>query len=300
MSTLPFNSENEPSLPILPPELERAIFEIAAHLRPLWIPQFMLVAQRVKTWVEPLLYRTIALSGTWPEMAADLKEQPRFQCDTLLPIIQSNSFSFPGDSVRNLLLGFISSTDAEVVLSACRSVENLWIVMKRPGDLFPLIGDLPLKHLYCHVEDLFGPERPIDFTHRVFTNITHLHIFDSLRTKGGADQKERWKKLCLIPHLTHLCFNRTGLVIMDVWLTLLRTCKSLRVLVVRDAKSHSILHTLIATYAEGPDLINDPRFMTMSCKFDVYDWRMGTLTGMDYWSQAEAGIVANYFSFRSP
>ncbi|KAJ7622098.1 hypothetical protein FB45DRAFT_121814 [Roridomyces roridus] len=42
--------------PSLPPELERDLFELAAYTRPRSIPKLMLVAWRVKAWVEPLLY----------------------------------------------------------------------------------------------------------------------------------------------------------------------------------------------------------------------------------------------------
>ncbi|KAJ7887124.1 hypothetical protein B0H14DRAFT_2696630 [Mycena olivaceomarginata] len=45
--------------PKLPPELECTIFEIAALARPKMIPSLILVAHRVKHWVEPLLYRVI-------------------------------------------------------------------------------------------------------------------------------------------------------------------------------------------------------------------------------------------------
>jgi hypothetical protein len=45
-------SAPEPKVhPALPADLERAIFEIAAHARPVSIPTFMLVAWRVKTWL---------------------------------------------------------------------------------------------------------------------------------------------------------------------------------------------------------------------------------------------------------
>ncbi|KAJ7741701.1 hypothetical protein B0H16DRAFT_1564897 [Mycena metata] len=47
------------SSPVLPPELERIIFEMAALLRPTNIPNLMRTAWRVKNWVEPLLYRTV-------------------------------------------------------------------------------------------------------------------------------------------------------------------------------------------------------------------------------------------------
>ncbi|KAJ7121829.1 hypothetical protein C8R43DRAFT_1136349 [Mycena crocata] len=50
-------------LPVLPVELEREIFEIAAHSRPRSVPTLVLVASRVKVWVEPFLYRTIFLDA---------------------------------------------------------------------------------------------------------------------------------------------------------------------------------------------------------------------------------------------
>ncbi|KAJ7659091.1 hypothetical protein DFH06DRAFT_1130657 [Mycena polygramma] len=46
--------------PNLPPELERHIFELAALSHPMLIPNMIRVAWRVKLWIEPLLYRTLA------------------------------------------------------------------------------------------------------------------------------------------------------------------------------------------------------------------------------------------------
>jgi hypothetical protein len=42
--------------PILPPELERGIFEICAISRPVSIPNLMLVAQRVKEWCVAIFF----------------------------------------------------------------------------------------------------------------------------------------------------------------------------------------------------------------------------------------------------
>ncbi|KAJ6482777.1 hypothetical protein C8R45DRAFT_307587 [Mycena sanguinolenta] len=49
--------------PLLPPELEQTIFEVIALSWPRSIPRLMLVAWRVKSWVEPLLYRTIIVGS---------------------------------------------------------------------------------------------------------------------------------------------------------------------------------------------------------------------------------------------
>ncbi|KAJ7095067.1 hypothetical protein C8R44DRAFT_813875 [Mycena epipterygia] len=45
--------------PRLPPELERLVFESAALSHATDIPNLILVAWRIKNWVEPLLYRAV-------------------------------------------------------------------------------------------------------------------------------------------------------------------------------------------------------------------------------------------------
>ncbi|KAJ7847805.1 hypothetical protein B0H14DRAFT_3453508 [Mycena olivaceomarginata] len=46
----------------LPVELERKIFEIAAQSNSMFIPTLLLVAHRVKTWLEPMLYSVVVFS----------------------------------------------------------------------------------------------------------------------------------------------------------------------------------------------------------------------------------------------
>ncbi|TFK58527.1 hypothetical protein BDN72DRAFT_906654 [Pluteus cervinus] len=50
-----------PSTPRLPVELERAIFEDAAQGSRDSIPTLMLLANRVKEWLEPLLYSIVVI-----------------------------------------------------------------------------------------------------------------------------------------------------------------------------------------------------------------------------------------------
>jgi len=268
--------------PALPAELEQTIFEMAAHIRPLSIPRFMLVAWRVKIWVEPLLFRTIVLSQR-PYDPQNLQGHiPAFESDILLPIIQSESRRFLAASVHNLLLPpWISSEDATAVLSACTSIEDLWLGLGSGsgGEMLSVIEDLPLKRLYCCVEDIFGPLQQIDFTHRLFTRITHFEIFD------GNIEPEIWHGLALLPHLTHLCFTDERFT--DICLTLLTTCKSLRVLVVLQPT----LRALIAEHPDEEKLSKDPRFVAMDCEWETKDWRMGAHTGIDYWSRAEDFIA---------
>ncbi|KAJ7111094.1 hypothetical protein C8R44DRAFT_883532 [Mycena epipterygia] len=47
--------------PRFAPQLEQIILEFCAADRPAGIPRLMLIAQRVKEWVEAALYRVICL-----------------------------------------------------------------------------------------------------------------------------------------------------------------------------------------------------------------------------------------------
>ncbi|KAJ7887656.1 hypothetical protein B0H14DRAFT_2695716 [Mycena olivaceomarginata] len=199
----------------------------------------------------------------------DIKDHPTFQCSTLLPIIQSESFRFPGESVRNPLYLVVVSAEGRssghpVGLSVCpKSLPCAgW-----PGALFHLVEHLPLRELYCHVGHLFGPQRQIDFTHQLFAKITHLEVYDASEDPHSAS-------------LTHLGLNNAGLI--DAWLALLRTCKSLRVLVVLDPGGRPLLRTLV----------KDPRLVLVDPgELSSLDWRNGAHRRIDFWSRAEDFIA---------
>ncbi|KAJ7816012.1 hypothetical protein B0H13DRAFT_2293217 [Mycena leptocephala] len=102
-------------MPTLTIDLEREVFEISALSRPKSIPTLMLVAWRVKTWVEPLLYRTIVVwrSARFAPTPAPIEGHPTFYRRTLIPIIKSKPTSFFRDSVRHLLIHQIPEDDTE-------------------------------------------------------------------------------------------------------------------------------------------------------------------------------------------
>ncbi|KAJ7880792.1 hypothetical protein B0H14DRAFT_2706667 [Mycena olivaceomarginata] len=250
--------ENEPRLPA---ELEQVIFETTAHIGPLSIPTLMLIAWRVKKWVEPLLYQTIVVSDSGADADAKNLEGHRkpFRCRTIYRVVQQSK-SFPGNSVRDLFLSWEPTQEAvpKALLTACRSVENLWLSTAGPTTLFHLVEDLPLKCLYCDLRYLFGVQRQIDFSHRLFTKITHL-------------------ELAHIPHLTHLSFSHEYSV--AGFLTILRTCTLLRVLIVRESSDW------ICT------IIRDPRFVKLGRRERELDWRRGAHGGRDYWTRAEECVA---------
>ncbi|KAJ7742316.1 hypothetical protein B0H16DRAFT_1728254 [Mycena metata] len=140
---------------------------------------------------------------------------------------------------------------------------------------------MPLRRLYCHFRSLFATRDSLDFTYPFFMGLTHLEIFEVV---SRDDQSlEPYKKLALLPNLTHLAFGDDGF--SPIWFLLLQECAALRVLVVLD---FIISGALLRVDSHAEDLVQDPRFLevhsSMSC---IADWIIGAHAGMDYWSRAE-------------
>ncbi|KAJ7669842.1 hypothetical protein DFH06DRAFT_1468610 [Mycena polygramma] len=269
----------------LPIDLERELFDIAALSRPLGIPKLMLVAWRVKTWVEPLLYRTIVVwrSGPYAPPPPAIAGHPLFYRKTLLPIVESKGRSFFKDSVRHFFVDQIFEDDTEIqsILSVCTGIENLWIFEILPH-LLPLVDDLPLERLHCGFFNLLAFKQ-LDFTHRLFSRLTHYEVIDY----PSEEDFEVWRGLALIPNLTHLAFN--GLSCIFLLPFLLEECRSLLLLVVLYGDSGGAER--VADHVDGHKLLRDPRFVVMKCEEYEKDWQMGAATGADYWSRAEAFVA---------
>ncbi|KAJ7493059.1 hypothetical protein B0H11DRAFT_2007061 [Mycena galericulata] len=253
----------------LPPELEQAIFELSAVSRPVSIPNLILVAWRVKHWVEPLLYRTLVINTT------AIDDLPSCSVDAFTGITRTKQ-ALLLKSVRNLMLIQISSDDAELIISACSDVQNLYILatgeLHTSTRIYPLgLDTMVLTHLYCNPSNIFAPQYP-RFAHPLFATITHLELFHL------DDDDESRKSLALLPRLTHLAYDTSSL-----WpcKQLLEECKSLRVLI------------CLRSPSRRPDqpVVEDPRFVMMLVERYIADWQRGILTGRDFWTRAEEFIA---------
>ncbi|KAF7377106.1 hypothetical protein MSAN_00129600 [Mycena sanguinolenta] len=128
----------------LPPELEREIFETCAFSRPVSIPKLMLVAQYVKEWVEPLLYRTILTLG----YNHSIEDLPRFTEATFSSVLRRKSPVFFQNAVRHfMLMGLFNYSKVEAILTLCTGVEDLCI-LDIPDSWMPFITFFPLRRLY--------------------------------------------------------------------------------------------------------------------------------------------------------
>ncbi|KAJ6526512.1 hypothetical protein DFH09DRAFT_1095224 [Mycena vulgaris] len=287
-----FSEMDDDRPPVFPTELERDIFGMAARSHLQCIPRLILVAWRVKSWLEPLLYETIIFfppdptphlrrRPTWKEQIMD--GDPIHSRDTLFPILQSESHAF----FRHAALLELESKDAKLVLSHCRSIENLWLSgpYQMLHRVLSLVADLPLKKFRGCVSRLFGSEPQIDFSHRFFAQITHLALIDW--PDGARVDPAIWSKLSLVPNLTHLSWAP---IFLDGCLPLLRTCPSLRVLIVL---KWGRLDTHVLHHPDRDALENDPRFVMMVMAFahEASDWQIGTRTGRDYWLRVEEFVA---------
>ncbi|KAJ7461194.1 hypothetical protein FB451DRAFT_490414 [Mycena latifolia] len=262
------------SPPAFPPELERQIFEICALSRPVAIPRLMLVAWRVKQWVEPLFYRTLTIASEDEDGLKMVKGFPVFPTEVIFSAIKTRPATFFRDSVRNLLLHDDLAGAFTAILSVCTGVENLWLTSVE--DDLSVLASLPLKHLYAILDPIFRIFPP---THPVFSRLTHLELFDS-----AVDTTIWSSRLPLIPQLTHLAFNDPAL--LDICPHLLQTCTTLSVLVCYDPWRSFRSGSTVARA-----LSSDVRFVVMNFPDFLLDWRLGAHTGLDYWSRAESFIA---------
>ncbi|KAJ6543059.1 hypothetical protein B0H19DRAFT_1381027 [Mycena capillaripes] len=261
-----------------PLELERYIFEICGRSRPIVIPKLMLIAWRVREWVEPLLYHTIAVQYT-----AAIDGYPIFTWPVLRSAIRTKPASFFRDSVRNIRILFKAGLEADIatLLSVCTGVQNLSIAYVHPLepslDEMSLITSLRLTHFYGNLNKAVSRPSP---THSSFAHITHLGMKYGMLTPTDDVMLQTCSHLSLMPRLTHLSLD--GYRYMKKCLHILETCKFLRVVIA--LRGDVPLDHVTA-------LSRDLRFVKMRNKNLFRDWQMGTHTGVDYWARAEDFIA---------
>ncbi|KAJ7192077.1 hypothetical protein GGX14DRAFT_596300 [Mycena pura] len=269
----------------LPAELEHQIFRLSAVSYPILIPNLLRVAWRVKEWVEPLLYRTLVIGGSRYKPSDDI---PPCNMAAFTRIVHTKSPAFLRDAVRNVMLCAVMPADLITVVSACAGIENLWVSLRSfdyPQQASSALAALPLKHLYCNIEEVFESHGLDPFNPWPLMHITHLELFQlpfDLETDdavGGA-----WTRLGDLPNLTHLAVDQ--LPSSTVCTRVLDVCKSLQTFAVL-VSAVGWWDTLSIT--TGP-LADNPRFLIvhgMDTVEYLADWRLGILTGNDYWARAD-------------
>ncbi|KAJ7757238.1 hypothetical protein DFH07DRAFT_460978 [Mycena maculata] len=253
------------SAPALPPELEQHIFSICALSRPTCIPSLMLVASRVKDWIELLLYRTIILTE---ETLPVVDGYPNLTLGHLLVLMRSKPAPFFRASVRHLFSAVGLEGTLIAVLTICTGVENLHLGAIPPGSSgLPLIAPSPLRHLYACLDSFFRAFPP---PHRRFSDITHLQLMDEWTDATGVPLDAMVSRiregLSTLPRLTHLSFTGEDFLPGVLWKDPEQLRPHLKV------------------------LSKDFRFVTMRLVDYLNDWKLGVHTGNDYWNRVEIFI----------
>ncbi|KAJ6453641.1 hypothetical protein C8R47DRAFT_1167752 [Mycena vitilis] len=257
--------------PLLPPELEREIFVIVASQGIKSIPPLLPVAQRVKLWMEPLLYRLIFVRDTSSirdrpsqkklEQIGDIATPPQ----ALTAAIERLPAAFFRTHVHHLFLDCRAYTlssvsihpqsdlarvngrtlkDRDALLARCTGVLDLHLLnIQDAPSLLANLSKMPLRRLHANLDMLFSPPSDveylqsattgtIDFSLPMFQHLTHLALFNSV-PEPNSRLEAAWKTgLSRLPCLTHLSLEHPDGTAHPLFLQLFDVCLNLRVLAV--------------------------------------------------------------------
>ncbi|KAJ7446017.1 hypothetical protein B0H11DRAFT_2249198 [Mycena galericulata] len=248
--------------PFFPPELEREIFELSAHRHPRSAPKLLLVAHRVLTWIEPLIYRVISI---------ERNNAPILHAFRLKPT------QFFDNNVQHLFVDSVTDDEVEEILSACTGIRSFVLFGSSPS-LLPTVLRLRPQKLAIQLDTLFGRIDLVDFTLPLFTTITHLDLYDI-----PSEFIRPWPNLALLPALTHVALLAD--TPLDVKKQVLRNCSRVEVLV--------NMHIHSTTSFEWSPFVEDVRFVSIILKTTDYktDWESGANGGIDFWARADKFVA---------
>ncbi|KAF9017853.1 hypothetical protein BDZ89DRAFT_1140407 [Hymenopellis radicata] len=201
----------------LPAELERDIFETCVRNDVTTAPALMLVAKRVRIWVEPMLYESITIGRLTVDDAL------------LMRTFTSKPVAFFASAVKNLCMTRRVPNDAaRYVLEACSSVQRLacWVDRLENHGLGELIIPLAaLRELSCGMS-LFRVVAARSLECSWVFRLTHLELimFDI-----------EFVQLSIFPQLTHfsLLVGYFEAVVGDLITFISATCSFISVISVQ-------------------------------------------------------------------
>ncbi|KAJ7831139.1 hypothetical protein B0H14DRAFT_3713999 [Mycena olivaceomarginata] len=268
--------------PHLPPELERIIFVLAALARPKRIPILILMACRVKGWVEPLLYRVVILSSS----SALRKELgfPIFTVDILPRTIATKPPQFLQNSVQHLFLeAHLVPLELAAICAECNKVLNLFDCSTFATLDLDILGGLKhLRSLALGLDDFLRCCN-IEGTRSLLGKITHLELFD---TTGSERMENLAACFHLMPRLTHLALASISFGVPLQ--TALRDNKNIQWIL------FLVSDSVVPQEPESPGVLaEDDRFVCVDQGAHWrQDWLRGADTGESYWALADAFIAA--------
>ncbi|KAF7364210.1 Tyrosinase central domain-containing protein [Mycena sanguinolenta] len=262
--------------PLLPPELERAIFEMAAGLHPDAIPNMLLVAARVHEWIEPLRYRTFILTD------------PASSCPRLRVLqraIESKPAQFIRDNVWHLFVEPNYPQDTlNTFIPFCTGVRSLVIFEPHTQMLSQLETARPQRlatpiEFFGHTEE----SMPINLTLPMFSSLTHLDVFEPILAISPS-----WSSLAFLAALTHLAFLGTS---YDVGVALLGMCHKLQVILSMRGGRSTDEWPMLSVSVDADDWEHRFVGMVLTTESYVSDWEAGLRGESDFWARADAFVT---------
>ncbi|CAK5282260.1 unnamed protein product, partial [Mycena citricolor] len=267
------------SIPALPEDLERIIFLELATQSPRYIPALILVARRVKQWVEPVLYRMITLElPTLPDVST--LDLPSF-----FRVHATKGPDFLARAVRHLALKDVNVAFMDFIFESCPNTEDLLLNYTLPKHTLyasvPSLVRLPLRRLYTYVLDFFDGTELVPKFRPLFNNLTHLVVFGNLTGHGElAEAQERWRLAASLPQLTHLAAVEYNPV---MWRVIL-------------GNERLVVLAFLWRFDFPPmpqdehEIPVDLRFVALAEFSSVLDWQKGALGRGDFWDAAEEHV----------
>ncbi|KAJ7293883.1 hypothetical protein C8J57DRAFT_1211275 [Mycena rebaudengoi] len=257
------------TIPRLPMDLERIIFEMSAYKDQRTMVHIMLVAQRCRCWyerittlsplggltelffrIEPILYRSLVIC------------QSSWSLSSLLRTIESrpNHYAKWIQSIR--INPYFTSNDPAVarILSICTGTVHL-VDLSYGRTPFSVLCGLRLQSMCISLDSIDDREEGAYFGHPAFAHLTHLQILDPPR---------RWPDIPFahLPALTHLALQnyKTEIRVANapVLKDILSGCHILEVLVVCVPLSHYGSEEAAQAMLQ---LVDDPRFAIVGQTF---------------------------------
>ncbi|KAF7304382.1 hypothetical protein HMN09_00840300 [Mycena chlorophos] len=277
--------------PRLPPELERAIFEVAASNNLRVSSNLCFVARRVKAWIEPFLYRVFLLSNT--DHAENFGKLLMKRPDIVKQHVQ-----------RVALTDSTSRTQARQILAICTNLLELCFWSSPYPGLLKDMQQLSLTHLSINLSAIFTTSTPRKFELPPqsmlgpFRCMTHLDVFNS----NPSALVPFLVNDTFLPCLTHLSFTNTySRPPIQRILVARPTLRVLAVLQTGARHMHIYADNPRAdpvraaakdfTLAEAEDEIDDPRFCVGQLSNSWEDWVRGAWGGRDAWVRAEERVT---------
>ncbi|KAG1907712.1 uncharacterized protein F5891DRAFT_1180740 [Suillus fuscotomentosus] len=185
-------------MPVFPLELEREIIILAIDCMQ-QAYSLLFVSQRVRYWIESLLYRKIVLSNE--NIAISFLSSLRIRCQ--------RSGDFARGIVKSLCIeGDVLLSTAAEILSLCSGATNLalWIA---PSDfngttnpLLQPLNNLPLMSLSLSISLIFRYTKFVSLgAFKAFSTVTHLEILNGWVLWNSTIGLE------YLDGLTHLCLH---------------------------------------------------------------------------------------------